>query len=83
MEYYSTIKKNEIMPLAETLKDLEIIILSEVRERQIYHLHVISKYIYIYTHILMNLSTKQKQTHGRKRADSWLPRGRDGVGGWG
>ena len=31
----------------------------------------------------MNVPTKQKQTHGHKRADFWLPRGRDGVGGWG
>ena len=29
MEYYSSIKKNEIMPLAATEMDLEIIILSE------------------------------------------------------
>ena len=33
MEYYSAIKKNEIMPFAVTWMDLEIIILSE-RERQ-------------------------------------------------
>ena len=36
MEYYSAIKKNEIMPFAATWMELEIIILSEVRERQIY-----------------------------------------------
>ena len=30
MAYYSTIKKNEIMPFAETWVDQEIIILSEV-----------------------------------------------------
>ena len=38
MEYYSAIKKNEIMPFAVTWMDLEIIILSEGRsnrERQI------------------------------------------------
>ena len=31
MEYYSAIKKNEIMPFAATWMDLEVIILSEVR----------------------------------------------------
>ena len=33
MEYYSAIKKNEIMPFAATCMDLEIIILSKVRKR--------------------------------------------------
>ena len=33
--YYSTIKKNEIMPFAAIWMDLGIIILSEVRERHI------------------------------------------------
>ena len=35
MEYYSAIKKKEIMPFAATWMNLDIIILSEVRERQI------------------------------------------------
>ena len=34
MQYYSAIKKNEIMSLAATWMDLEIIILSEVSQRK-------------------------------------------------
>ena len=34
MEYYSAIKKNDIMPFAAIWMDLEIIILSEVRQRK-------------------------------------------------
>ena len=51
------VKKNGIMPLAAIWMDLEIIILSEFRERQISynnHLHVESKKI-----IQLNLFTKQ------------------------
>ena len=36
MEYYSAIKKNEILPLATTWMEVEGIMLSEVRERPIY-----------------------------------------------
>ena len=43
-EYYSAIKKNEIMPSAATWMQLEMIILSELRKRKTnticYHLHV-------------------------------------------
>ena len=35
MEYYSAIKKNEILPFATTWIELEGIILSKIRERQI------------------------------------------------
>ena len=35
MEYYSAVKENKVMPFAATWMDLEMIMLSEVRERQI------------------------------------------------
>jgi len=39
MEYYSAIKKNEIMPLAATWMDLAIIILSQAEENK-YRYHI-------------------------------------------
>ena len=35
VEHYSAIKKNEIMPFAATWMELESVLLSEVRQRQI------------------------------------------------
>ena len=34
MEYYSAIKKNEIMPFVVTWMDIETVILSEVRQTE-------------------------------------------------
>ena len=38
MEYYSVIKKNEIMSLVPTQLDLESIILNEMSEKDKYHI---------------------------------------------
>ena len=42
MEHYSAIKKNEIMPFAATWMDLEIIILSEVSQKEKDRYHMVS-----------------------------------------
>ena len=42
LEYYSTMKKNEIMPFAATWMQLEIIILSEVSQKEEDKYHMIS-----------------------------------------
>ena len=42
MEYYSAIKKNEIMPFA-VMMNLEIVTLSEVREREIHVMSLICR----------------------------------------
>ena len=42
MEYYSAVKKNEIMPFAATWMDLEIITLSEISQARKDKYHMIS-----------------------------------------
>ena len=42
MEYYSVIRKNEIMPFAATWMQLEIILLSEVSQKEKDKYHMIS-----------------------------------------
>ena len=60
MEYYSAIKKNEIMPFAVTWMDLEIITLSEISQT---NTNIISLICGLQKRIQMNLFTKQKHTH--------------------
>ena len=55
------LKKKEIMPFAATWMDLEIIILSEVSQKDKYHM--ISLICGIYNMTQMSLPTKQEQTH--------------------
>ena len=61
MEYYSAIKKNEIMPSAATWMDLEIMILREVSQREKDKYHIISLICGIENRTQMSMSAKQKQ----------------------
>ena len=63
MEYFSAIKKNEIMPFAATWMDLDIIILSEVNLTEKDISYDITYMRNLKKMIQMNLFTKQKQTH--------------------
>ena len=45
MEYYSAIEKKEIMPFAATWTGLEILILSEVSQKEKDKYHMISLYV--------------------------------------
>ena len=60
MEYYSAIKKNEIMPFAATWMDLEIIILSEVSQTEKDKYHMISTYMWNLKYDTNNPSTNQQ-----------------------
>ena len=53
LEYYSAIIKNEIMPFAATWMDLDIVILCEVRERQVSHniTHIKSQICYKWSYL--------------------------------
>ena len=42
MEYYSAIKKNNIMPFAATWMELEILILSELSQKEKDKYHMVS-----------------------------------------
>ena len=73
VEYYSAIKKNEIMPFAATWMDLEIIILSKVSQTEKDKYHMISL-----TH-----GIKKKMTHRNRKQTYGYQRGRGyKLGGW-
>ena len=85
MEYYSVIKKNEIMPFATTWMDLAIIILSEVSQTKKDKYYMISLICGILKKGQMNLFTRQRQTHRHRKQTYGYHRGREGrdkLGVW-
>ena len=71
MEYSLAIKKTRITPFAATWMDLEIIIVSEVRQRQMSY--EITNMWNLIKMIQKNLCIKQKQT---SKPNLWLPKGK-------
>ena len=80
MEYYSAIKKNEILPFASAWIQLEIIIQSQ-KEKDKYYISLIRR---TQNMTQMKLSMKQKQTHRYREQtyDSQGSGGREGMGIW-
>ena len=60
MEYYSAIKKNEVLPLAASWMDLDTVILSEISQTGKDDYHMISLMSNQKKMIHINLYTKQK-----------------------
>ena len=80
MKYYSAIKRNEIMPFPATWMDLEIVILSEVsqKERQIPYITYMQNLKYDTSELVYETET-DSQT---ERTDLWLPGGREVGDKW-
>ena len=79
-DYYSAIKKNEIMPYAATQIQPEIITLSEVNQKGKDKCHMISLIYGIENTSQINLP--MKQSHGHKQ-HLVVAKGKDRVGSWG
>ena len=80
MNYYLAIKKNEIMSFAATWMQLEIIILSEISQKEKDKYHLISLTYGNYNMAQINLSTKQKEHKGLENRHGGQDRVGVGVG---
>ena len=76
MEHYSAIKKSEVLPFAATQMDLEIVILSEVRERQIILYDI--RYMWNLKYDTNELIYKTEIESQTKKINLWLPKGKQG-----
>ena len=86
MEYYSAIKKNEIVPFAATWMDLEIIILNEVSQTEKDKYRMISLICGILKKKTNELIYKTETDSQTQKTNLWLPKGKGGgkdkLGGW-
>ena len=82
MEYYSDIKKNDMMPFAATWLDLEIIVLIEGRHREKDKYHITLLIHGTKNTTQVNLSIKQKQIQDTENRLMVAKIGRGGREGW-
>ena len=76
-EYYSAIKKNEIMPFAATWMDLEFIKLSEVSQKEKDKYHVISLCMWNLKYDTNELVYKTETDSQIQKTNLQLPREKD------
>ena len=78
-------KKNDIMPFAATWMQLEILILSQVSQKEKRQIPYDITYIWNLKYGTNETIYKTESDSQTQRTDLWLPRGRewDGLGIWG
>ena len=81
MEHYSAIRNNEIMPFPTTRKQLEILILGEVKSERETQLPYDITYMWHLNLGTNNPLYKTESDSQTQRTDLWLPRGRGEVVG--
>ena len=79
MEYYSAIKKNEIMPFAATWMDLKIVILSELSRTKT---NIICYCLYMESKLWHKWTLQTHKLRGQRVAKGKGCRGRDKSGIW-
>ena len=83
MEYYSAIRRNEVVPFAETWMDLEMIILSESdRERQLSYDITYMWNLKKYTNELIYKTTRLTDRENKLMVTKVGGVGRDKLGVW-
>ena len=80
MEYYSAIKRNEIVPFAEMWIDLKTIIQSEVSQKEKNKYRIILLICHIQKNGTDELICKAEIETQTQRKDLWIPGGEEGVG---
>ena len=78
MDYYSDIKRNEIVPFVETQMDLETVIQSEVSQKQKNKYRILTHICGIQKNGIDELICKAEVETQMYRTNVWIPRGKRG-----